>query len=131
MSISRQRELRRNMTPPERAMWRLLRPFRDQGIHFRRQVALGPYFVDFASHRDMLAIEVDGDTHAIQVEHDRRRDEYLARRGFRVLRFTNADVMRNPDGVFDVIDQALRASPPPRTPPRKGEGNAAVPGDRH
>ena len=126
MSIARQRQMRRLMTPPERAMWRLLRPFRDKGVHFRRQVALGPYYTDFAVLGLKLVIEVDGDTHHIGQgpAHDARRDAYLAERGFRELRFSNVDVLNEGEGVYGVVEDALLAlgalTPTPDPSPQGG-----------
>ena len=101
-------------------MWNLLRQFRQQGFHFRRQVALGPYYADFADHRARFAIEVDGDTHAVGEgpARDRVRTEYLETRGFKVLRFSNRDVLNNPEGVFQVLDAHL--TPTPNPSPRGG-----------
>jgi len=109
MSIKRARELRQNATPPERAMWRLLKPFRDEGFHFRRQVQIGKYYVDFACHQVKLVIEIDGDTHASEheIEYDKQRDEYLKSCGFEVVRFSNRDVLNNEDGVFEIVRQVL------------------------
>jgi very-short-patch-repair endonuclease len=109
MTIERARQLRTNATAPERAMWRLLKPFRDQGFHFRRQVQIGAYYADFACHRAKLIIEVDGDSHAMGTgpSHDARRDRYLRSRGYEVLRFSNSDVMGNPEGVYLTVEQAL------------------------
>ena len=70
-------------------MWRILWPFRQRGCHFRRQVQLGSYYVDFACIAAKLVIEVDGDTHGSEqgIVADGSRDEYLAGRGILVLRF--------------------------------------------
>lgn len=105
------RKLRKSPGEPERAMWRILHPFRAAGHHFRRQVRLGPYFVDFASLTEGLIIEVDGETHTTldAVAADAERDSYLASRGFRVLRFWNNEVMSNPEGVYQVLAAALGA----------------------
>jgi len=94
-------------------MWRLLYPFRTGDYHFRKQVQFGPYYADFACHHAKLVIEVDGDTHGATaaISHDLRRDDFLRMRGYTVLRFSNLDVMTNPDGVFDVISTALDGQP--------------------
>jgi very-short-patch-repair endonuclease len=72
---------------------------------------------------------VDGETHVI--EDDARRDAKLQDRGFTTLRFTNADVMSNMDGVLTMILQSLEGLPdrvwgslasPTPTPPLKGRG---------
>ena len=119
MSLERARELRRNQTPPERRMWAILHPLRPAGMHWRRQVPIGPYFADFACHEPPVVIEVDGDTHAMGAgpAHDARRDAYLAGRGYLVLRFFNSDVLRNPGAVFDVISARLAALPTPTPDP--------------
>ncbi len=113
MSIKRARELRQNATPPERAMWRLLKPFRDEGFHFRRQVQIGKYYADFACHKIKLIIEIDGDTHATKygVEHDKQRDRFLKNRGFMMIRFSNKDVFNNKEGVFDIVRGFLTENP--------------------
>ena len=62
--LARARELRRDMSPPERALWRILRAHRLEDIKFTRQVEAGPYYIDFAARRERLAIELDGESHA-------------------------------------------------------------------
>jgi very-short-patch-repair endonuclease len=46
--------------------------------------------------------EIDGDSHYSDegIVRDAVRTEYLAMRGYRVVRFTNLDLI-NPDGVFE------------------------------
>jgi len=111
MSTDLARKLRRNATEPERAMWRILWPLRQAGWHFRRQVQIGAYYADFACLDAKLVIEVDGDTHgADQISlADSARDEYMASRGILVLRFSNADVMQNAEGVFSEVASVLGA----------------------
>ncbi|WP_299343658.1 endonuclease domain-containing protein [uncultured Maritalea sp.] len=124
MSKKRARELRQNATPPEKEMWKMLRTLRADGFHFRRQVQLGPYYADFVCHSAKLVIEIDGDTHGSpeQMEFDRKRDRFLQRHGYTVLRLTNAEVMKNMEGVFDVVQNALASSPHPN-PPHDGGGS--------
>lgn len=43
------RELRQNQTEAENKLWRVLRTHGLNGIHFRRQHAIGPYIVDFCA----------------------------------------------------------------------------------
>ncbi|MBU1336659.1 MAG: DUF559 domain-containing protein [Alphaproteobacteria bacterium] len=124
LGIERARELRKRMPAPEARLWNALRELRPDGFHFRRQVPLGPYYADFACHGRRLIIEVDGDTHGTTaaLEHDARRDAFIAGQGYRVLRVTNDDVMRNLDGVMTAVLAALD-QPPPSLPPHKGEGS--------
>ncbi len=100
-------------------MWRILKGFRQGGVHFRRQVHIGSYYVDLACFQPSLAIEVDGSTHGHQIaqSNDALRDDYLRGRGFRVLRFWNGDVLRNPEGVFQAVALELAGMPTPTSPP--------------
>jgi very-short-patch-repair endonuclease len=87
----------------------LIHPFRTGGFHFRKQVPIGRFVVDFACHAVKLVIEVDGDTHFTEqaTRADSMRDAFLAQEGYRVLRFTNLDVMENPEGVYHEISVVL------------------------
>jgi very-short-patch-repair endonuclease len=94
----------------EKLWWRL-RELTPKGSHFRRQAPIGPYFADFACHTTKLVIEIDGGQHgqATQFKHDVKRDAYLSRNGYRVLRFWNNDVRQNIEGVLSVICEALES----------------------
>jgi very-short-patch-repair endonuclease len=118
-------EMRRNPTEPEKRLWRALSNGQLQGHKFRRQAVIGPYIADFLCPQRALIVEVDGDTH--DATYDDRRDAALADRGFRVLRFTNPEVMTNLDGVLQAIlgalDQAsARWDGPHPNPSPEGEG---------
>jgi very-short-patch-repair endonuclease len=113
------------MTDAEKAMWAALRAHRLGGVAFRRQVPIGPFIVDFVSHTAKLVIEIDGGQHFEDAgrARDARRDAFLVSEGFRVLRFSNLDVLKNHDGVLEVALEAIRrAVPPPNPPPRGGVG---------
>lgn len=122
--LARARAMRREMTPPERKLWHLLRAKRFAGYKFSRQVVIPPYIVDFLARAHRLIIEVDGDSHALSAEYDHRRTQFLSRRGYRVLRFLNADVLGNPHGVADAILAALNAPLPDPLP--RGERAMAM-----
>jgi len=101
----RARELRRNMTPEERLLWKRLG--RSQlGVAFRRQEPMRPYIVDFVCFEKKLIVEVDGSQH-VGSESDKTRDEYFEERGFRTLRFWNSEVRDNIEGVLETIRRAL------------------------
>lgn len=57
--------------------------------------------IDIAHMSSMTAIEVDGKTHRAPavIERDRRKDTFLASRGWRVLRFTNEEILSSIDSV--------------------------------
>ena len=101
--------LRQASTQAERMLWRQLR-HRFPSQRFRRQVTLGPYIVDFALLEPAVVIELDGSQHADNAA-DIVRDAWLADHGFRVLRFWNADVFQNLDGVLDEILTTIHPSP--------------------
>ena len=104
--VGRARALRSTMTDAERVLWRALREALPT-YHWRKQVPLGPYTVDFASHSAKLIIEVDGGQHATSVEHDQERTAFLTSEGFRVIRFWNNDVLGNLSGVLQRISEEL------------------------
>ncbi|WP_237214613.1 endonuclease domain-containing protein [Falsiroseomonas oryziterrae] len=118
------REMRREMTAPERRLWSASR--RDAlGVKVRRQVPLGSFIADFYVPAAPLVIEVDGMTHD-DASADAARDAWLAARGVVVLRVTNADVTRNLDGVVARVVELVEAplAPPPQPSPARGEGDA-------
>ena len=104
------KRLRRDQTDAERKMWRLLRPFRDDAIPFRRQAPIGPYIADFVWLGGRLLIEVDGGQHneARGEAKDSAREAWLRSQGFEVLRFWNSDVLRNGQGCQEVIAQTIQ-----------------------
>ena len=105
---TRARELRREMTPAERKLWARIRDGQLDGAHFRKQHAVGNFIVDFFCAKAKLVIEVDGDTHADQVEYDEERTRWLnEQKHYRVIRFTNDDVHRNLDAVLERILEAV------------------------
>lgn len=104
-AVPRARRLRREATIFERMLWSALRE-RLPGLRFRRQVPFGPYIADFASHRARLIVELDGDGHAFQIEADAVRTRFLEGEGYRVLRFWNAEIVENLDGVMETIGAA-------------------------
>ena len=108
---NRARELRKDMTPAERRLWTILQRRQLEGFHFRRQCPIGPYIADFACLEAKLLIEVDGGQHMDAVT-DVRRDTFLSREGFRVLRFWNNEVMTNLEGVRALIVSRLADSHP-------------------
>ena len=124
IKLDRARKLRREATPPERAMWRVLRAHRLASWKFSRQVSVGSYFIDFAARLERLGIELDGDSHAETEGYDEERTRDIERRGWRIVRFTNHDILSNPEGVGQSILASLECGggPSPRPSPRRGEG---------
>ena len=101
---ARARELRKDMTPAEKKLWQHLRDGQLDGAYFRKQHAIGTYIVDFFCAKSKLVIEVDGDSHAEQAEYDVQRTKWLnEEKGYRVIRFTNRDVLHNTEAVLEAI----------------------------
>jgi very-short-patch-repair endonuclease len=127
MANQRARELRNNATSAERRLWLQLRKLKATGFKFRRQMPIDPFIVDFACLRYRLIIEADGATHGTdsEIAYDARRQSYLEHQGFKVLRFSNDDVVTKIEGLMDVVVSALegmgdagRYSPRVPVPPR-------------
>lgn len=111
----RAKELRRVMTRAETLLWRQLKAHRLANLGFRRQAPMGVYIADFVSHASKLIVEVDGESHDFveRIAHDARRDAWFAARGYRVLRFSSDDVMKNLEGVVLAIGEAATCGTPP------------------
>ena len=118
LAFSRARTMRRVATPAELALWRAVRHRALCGLKLRRQAPCGPWILDFAAVRHRLAIELDGETHATGAgaARDAERDSWLVARGWRVLRFTNREVLQNLEGVLSAIAQAARDRGPHPSP---------------
>ncbi|MDE2363164.1 MAG: DUF559 domain-containing protein [Hyphomicrobiales bacterium] len=109
LETRRSRSLRAAQPSAESRLWSRLRNRRLAGFKFVRQAPVGPYFADFCCREEKLIVEADGATHSTDAEraHDARRDAFLTREGFRVLRANNVEVYENLDGVLETILAAL------------------------
>ena len=121
------RKQRRQMSPPEVALWSQLRR-KKQGFKVLRQHPIGPYVADFYVSTARLVIEVDGSPHDFgdRPEHDATRDRYMVERGYRVLRIAGRDALRNLDGAIALIAERVANPlhhPPDGPPPHAGEDN--------
>ena len=97
------KELRREMTPAEKILWKQVKANKLHGLHFRRQQVIHGYFADFYCHQHELIVEVDGPIHDLQRENDVEREDYLKALGFRIIRFTNEEVTKDLNGVLQKI----------------------------
>src|SRR4051794_36758463 len=95
----RAREMRSQMTEAERKLWARLRGKQMAGLRFRRQETIGAYIVDFYCSAAQLVVELDGSQHGKDeaVVYDAARTRWLAAAGYRVLRISNYDLLRDPN----------------------------------
>lgn len=102
------KQMRANPTDAEAFLWQQFRGgfF---GHSFRRQHIIGDSIADFVCLKSHLVIEIDGHYHDSlrQQLHDALRTECLKNQGYRVIRFTNEDVLCNIDSVLTTIRQNL------------------------
>jgi very-short-patch-repair endonuclease len=117
------RTLRKNSTDVERILWSELRDHRLNGASFRRQVPIKNFIADFVCHAAKLVIELDGGQHfSDQAEKkDAARSAVIEAQGFKVLRFSNHDVMKNRASVLETIAAAVAERAPTLTFLRKRE----------
>jgi very-short-patch-repair endonuclease len=106
------KRLRANTTDAEDKLWRHLRRLEMHDSHFRRQVPIGTFVVDFACMAAKLLIEVDGSQHSqdANLARDKERTAWLESEGYRMLRFWNNDITANINGVLEAIYAALYGS---------------------
>jgi len=102
------RDLRRQSSDAEIRLWAVLRGRQLAGYKFRRQHPIGPFIADFACIEHRIVVEADGGQHNGSAA-DMRRTEWLAGRGWRVLRFWNNEILANTEGAVEAILAALRA----------------------
>jgi very-short-patch-repair endonuclease len=104
------RQMRRKPTPAEEAMWRELRGRQFLGFKFRRQHPLGLYIADFYTSSVALVVEIDGEKHvtAEELEYDCVRHQYLRSLELEVIRFWNAEVHDNLEGVLETLEQTCK-----------------------
>jgi len=123
--LAHARESRQPQTPAESKLWARLRNRQLGGFKFRRQHPIGRFIVDFYCAASRLVIEIDGDSHADQVEYDAARTAWLNEQGHRVIRFRNRHVYRDIDAVLEAIlaeCQKLGSPSPPAPLPGRERG---------
>ena len=119
--------LRAGMTDAEKKLWYYLRANRFEGVKFVRQKPIGSYGVDFCGYSGKLVVELDGGQHDQQIKRDERRTVFLNGEGYRVIRFSDTDALKNTMAVLEQIQRALyehHSLPSPQPSPASvGGGN--------
>lgn len=98
------------MTKAEACIWKYaLKAGRIKGYGFHRQWPMFGYIADFHCAELKLVVEVDGDIHGtpLQQEKDRVRTRVLEQEGFRVVRFTNEEVLQHMDSVIGRLEELV------------------------
>ncbi|MEZ5460929.1 endonuclease domain-containing protein [Dokdonella sp.] len=119
-TLRNSRNLRSELTDAERKLWSRIRARQLEGVKFRRQHPIPPYIADFCCIERRLIIELDGSQHNQRV--DEARTRYLARSGWRILRFWDSEVLSQTDAVLEAIRNAVEKSYPHPNPSPEGRG---------
>ena len=106
------KELRSNQTEAEEKLWQVIRA-KKTGYKIRRQHIISGYIADFINLEKQVIIEVDGNIHLSeeQKEKDELRTQILNEYGFKVIRFTNDEILNNPLAVAEKIQTYLDSLP--------------------
>jgi very-short-patch-repair endonuclease len=106
---ARAKRLRKELTPAENRLWKLLREL--DGFHFRKQTPVGPFAFDFGDFGYRLLIELDGGIHDLPEvqERDRIKDAWAESQGFKVLRIPNSYVFGTGEPAIAMVLQAVRS----------------------
>ena len=106
------KQLRASSTDAERRLWSLLSERPIMGLQFSRRSRIGPCIVDFCCPAAELIVELEKDGQSV----DETQTDWLEAAGYRVLRISTADALRNPQIVLDEIARMfeIRAVPSPR-----------------
>jgi len=104
------KELRKNPTYAERAIWYSLRENQLKGYDFDRQKPIGEFIYDFFCSELKLVIEIDGATHDLPEvqEKDKAKDEFIRSIGLNILRFTDDEVLGMSDYAVKKIEEYIR-----------------------
>ena len=103
--IANAKSLRKGMTKEERHLWYDF--LKQIPVTVHRQKVLGSYIVDFYIAAEKVVIELDGSQHyePENQEADMQRDTYLRENGYKVLRYSNADInFRFPQVCEDILN---------------------------
>ena len=109
--ITYSRQLRSIQTNAEKLLWQKLRK-RQLGVRFQRQYVFdNKYIVDFYCASLKLIIEINGGQHNDNHQDD-IRDNYIKKRGCKILRFWNNDILENIEGCLSQITNLIPTVPP-------------------
>jgi len=101
--FARIKRLRENATPAERRVKIMLNVLKTKHIFQKGFIqGNGYYIVDFYLPKPKkIVIEVDGSSHEGREDYDARKDAYLKKRKFKVVRITNDEVFNGTVSDFE------------------------------
>ena len=120
-AVTRARRMRKAPTAAERLLWDALR---NDGLGIQRQVPIGAYIADFASHAARLVVEIDRPHEEPDPKKLKIRAAWLRGAGYRVIRFEEALVQGDIPAVVARIKAEIAAHPS-QTLPQAGKGALA------
>lgn len=103
----RTRELRKNMTEPEKKLWYwLLRDISNNKFRVYKQRPINNFIVDFYIPKLKFVIEIDWESHFDEqgIAYDIERTAILEWLWLKLIRFTNEEVMKNFEWVCEVLE---------------------------
>lgn len=102
---------RHNPTPAEEFLWEQLKGKHLDNYKFKRQHIVGDCMADFVCLQNKLVVEVDGGYHNDPevMEYDKLRTQLFEEYGFKVIRFTNEEVLGDIENTLDKIKLELRS----------------------
>ena len=114
---------RKNMTEAESAFWSMAKG-NTFGQRCIRQHIIGDYIVDFLFRKSKLIVEIDGGYHFTeeQQHNDAVRTDWLEHMGYTIVRFTNEQVLCDPENVINILRTKLSSLLQPILPPKQGNG---------
>jgi adenine-specific DNA-methyltransferase len=77
------------------------------GLKFRRQFPIDPFVVDFACVEKRLVVEIDGGYHESTHDDDVSRQRKIEQMGWKLMRFSNEDVLADVEAVAIAIARSL------------------------
>ena len=106
------RSNRKNMTEAESVFWSLVKGG-SLGQSCLRQHIIGDHIVDFLFRKSKVVVEIDGGYHFTEEQQaeDAIRTDWLEHQGYKVVRFTNEQVLCDIDNVINEVKVTLSSSP--------------------
>jgi 5-methyltetrahydrofolate--homocysteine methyltransferase len=98
-------------TEAESILWEMLNSKPLSEYKFRRQHIIGSYIADLVCLDKKLVVEIDGLIHQLpdNIEADEIRTKWLEEKGFKVIRYTNEEVLNKTSEVITAILTKLKA----------------------